>query len=43
MVEKVYGAMKDYDDCVFINIGTGIGGAAFLGGKLLEPKKYSGF
>lgn len=43
LVEKVYGAMKDYDDCVFINIGTGIGGAAFIGGKLLEPKKYSGF
>lgn len=43
LVEKVYGAMKDYDDCLFINIGTGIGGAAFLGGKLLEPKKYSGF
>lgn len=43
LVEKRYGAMKDYDDCIFINIGTGIGGAAFLGGKLLEPKKYSGF
>lgn len=43
LVEKVYGSMKDYDDCVFVNIGTGIGGAAFLGGKLLEPKKYSGF
>lgn len=43
LVEKKYGAMKEYDDCIFINIGTGIGGAAFLGGKLLEPKKYSGF
>jgi len=43
LAEKVYGAMKNYDDCVFINIGTGIGGAAFLGGKLLEPKRYSGF
>lgn len=43
LVEKKYGAMKDYDDCVFVNIGTGIGGAAFLGGKLLEPKKVSGF
>ena len=41
LVEKKYGAMKDYDDCVFVNIGTGVGGAAFLGGKLLEPKKYS--
>ncbi len=43
LAEKKYGAMKEYDDCVFINIGTGIGGAAFLGGKLLEPKRYSGF
>lgn len=43
LAEKRYGAMKDYDDCVFVNIGTGIGGAVFLGGKLLEPKRYSGF
>ena len=43
LVEKEYGALKDYDDCLFINIGTGIGGAAFLGGKLLETKKYSAF
>lgn len=43
LAEKQIGAMKDYDDCLFVNIGTGIGGAAFLGGKLLEPKKYSGF
>ena len=41
--EKVFGSMKEYDDCVFINIGTGIGGAAFIDGKLLEPKRYSGF
>lgn len=43
LAEKKYGAMKDYSDCVFINIGTGIGGAAFIDGKLLEPKRYSGF
>ena len=43
LAEKAYGVMKNFDDCVFINIGTGIGGAAFLGGKLLEPKRYSGF
>lgn len=43
LAEKEYGSMKDYDDCVFVNIGTGIGGAAFIGGKLLEPKRYSGF
>jgi glucokinase len=43
LAEKKYGAMKNYDDCVFINIGTGIGGAVFMNGKLLEPKRYSGF
>ncbi len=43
LAEKEFGILKDYDDCVFVNIGTGIGGAAFIGGKLLEPKKYSGF
>lgn len=43
LAEKKYGALKDYDDCVFVNIGTGLGGAAFMGGKLLEPKRYSGF
>lgn len=43
LAEKKYGAMKDFDDCVFVNIGTGLGGAAFIGGKLLEPKRYSGF
>lgn len=43
LAEKEYGAIKDYSDCVFINIGTGIGGAAFIDGKLLEPKRYSGF
>lgn len=43
LAEKAYGAMKEYEDCVFVNIGTGIGGAAFMKGKLLEPKRYSGF
>jgi len=43
MAEKEFGAMKDYDDAVFITLGTGIGGAVFMGGKLLEPKKFSGF
>ncbi len=43
LAEKEYGSLKQYDDCVFINIGTGIGGAVFMGGKLLEPKRYSGF
>ena len=35
LAEKKYGALKEYDDCIFVNIGTGLGGAAFMGGKLL--------
>ena len=43
LAEKKYGAMEKYDDCLFLCLGTGIGGAVFIGGKLLEPKRYSGF
>ena len=37
MAEKKYGALKNYKDCLFLCIGTGIGGAAFINNKLLEP------
>lgn len=43
LAEKHYGAMRDYDDGVFLCIGTGIGGAAFMNGKMLVPKRFSGF
>ncbi len=43
VAEKKYGSMQNYSDCIFMNIGTGIGGAVFLNYKLLEPKKSSGF
>ena len=43
MCEKEYGNLKDCDDGIFICLGTGIGGAVFLGGKLLKAKKYVGF
>ncbi len=43
LAEKECGALKDYSDAIFINIGTGIGGAVFIDGKLLEPKRFSGF
>ena len=43
LAEKKYGSIKEFDDCVFLTIGTGIGGAAFIDGKLLEPKRFSGF
>ena len=43
MAEKKYGSLKDYRDCVFLCIGTGIGGAAFINNKMLEPNGFSGF
>lgn len=43
LAEKYYGTMKDYDDCVLLTIGTGVGGAYFNNGELLKPKRCSGF
>ena len=43
IAEKEYGSLKQYDDALFLIIGTGVGGAAFLNGELLKPKRYSGF
>ena len=43
LAEKNIGALRDFGDCVFICIGTGIGGAVFYNGKLLVPKNGPGF
>jgi len=43
IAEKEYGSLKQYDDALFLILGTGVGGAVFLNGKLLKPKRYSGF
>lgn len=43
VAEKEYGALKQYDDCIFLCLGTGVGSAAFLDGKLLKPKQNPGF
>ncbi len=43
LAEKKLGSLKNYQDCIFLTLGTGIGGAIFLKNKLLEPNKYSGF
>ena len=43
IAEKKYGALKKYDDCVFLCMGTGVGSAVFLNGQLLEPKRNPGF
>lgn len=41
--EKEIGSLKNYEDSVFLALGTGIGGAAFMGNKMLKPKRYPGF
>lgn len=43
LAEKFCGSLKEYDDCIFLCIGTGIGGAVFLGGNFLKPKRNAGF
>ena len=42
LAEKKFGALKDYKDSVFLCLGTGIGGATFYNGKLVEPKRAAG-
>lgn len=41
--EKHIGNLKEYDNCIFITLGTGIGGAYFYKNKLVIPNKYQGF
>ena len=43
IAEKKFGSLNKYDDAMFLIVGTGIGGAVFLNGELLKPKRYSGF
>lgn len=43
LAEKEYGSIKEYEDAVFLAIGTGIGGAVFMNNKLLTPKRNTGF
>ena len=39
--EKMYGNLKEYDDCIFMCLGTGIGGAVFLNGEVLNLNDYN--
>ena len=43
LAEKKFGSLKNVNDCVFLCIGTGIGGAGFYNGKMICPNKNSGF
>ena len=43
LAEQKYGALKGYDNSIFLCIGTGVGSAVIFNGKLLEPKNVPGF
>lgn len=43
IAEKTYGALKQSSDCVFLCLGTGIGGAVFLNNQLLVANRNPGF
>lgn len=43
VAEMEYGALRKYKDAVFLCLGTGIGSAVFLNGKLLKANRNVGF
>lgn len=43
LAENKYGALREYQDSVFLCLGTGIGSAVFLNNKLLIANKNTGF
>lgn len=43
IAENKYGALQGYQNIIFLTLGTGIGGATILDGKLLEGKLFSGY
>lgn len=43
LAEFKYGAIKDCNDAVFLCLGTGVGSAVFLNGKLLQANRNTGF
>lgn len=42
LCEKKIGSLKPYTNCLFLTLGTGIGGAYFYQNKLVVPNLYSG-
>ena len=43
IAENKYGCLKGYDRSIFLTLGTGIGGAAFLDNKLLKAGSRPGY
>lgn len=42
IAEFNYGCMKNFEDGIFLTLGTGIGGAAFIKNTLIQSKNYPG-
>lgn len=42
LCEKTIGNLKKYENCLFMTLGTGIGGAYFYKHELIKPTKYQG-
>ncbi len=42
LCEKTIGNLKEYDNCIFMTLGTGIGGAYFYKNELVTPNRYQG-
>lgn len=43
LCEKKIGNLNKYDNCIFLTLGTGIGGAYFYKNELVKPNKFQGF
>ena len=43
IAEHKYGELVEYENSIFLCIGTGVGGAVIYNGKLLEPKCVPGY
>ena len=43
LAEKKFGAMREYNDFVFLCLGTGIGASVFMNGEMLQDKRNVGF
>ena len=41
--EKSIGNLREYDNCIFMTLGTGIGSAYFYKNEMVIPNKYPGF
>lgn len=43
IAENKYGVLKNYENSIFLTLGTGIGGATIINNNLLEGRNFSGY